>query len=528
METAPSDTPAAVIAPPSSVAGAHFASSSKQLQDSHPQGPTQGPRDLATQASWHRMHPAEFSLPVSVQLCLLSPPAAQCCYPCGGSQVKSGQQDKAPATARDRQGKASQRTKGKVPGGLGLPKLKVAKSLPTGYWQSVVGPGPVWLSVSVTLCLPYCTTSGSMAFLTETHCHLAQSDRQMEPPHQHYPPSATSISMRLCSKSSQPTRSLHRILGCPASHRHRTPVPHLTTTAFDFDLVNLDRQSPAFCQSPSVPRPFIPCAWLYSNPRTAINPGVRTSHLLDLRYILAGPDPVSPAQNRYLTSGPGRPGRPVTFANHPPGPGFGVTTFSSSSSQTPRRLLCPLASQPASQPTRQGTLRRRWMYTVCATDAFDAVLLHHNHRQPTPPPLPFSTSPSESRRLRRQLPSALGFPLTDRKHSHFPPSRTLSPPVRRQSVSVCEPPNRPADWDSTIKPSDFDGAGVYSVPSVPLPLVPPANRLHRHHYRRQLLVLTLTLAPGPDCGPGPGLPARPCVHPRPSRTAYPSARFECH
>lgn len=62
METAPSDTPAAVIAPPSSVAGAHFASSSKQLQDSHPQGPTQGPRDLATQASWHRMHPAEFSL----------------------------------------------------------------------------------------------------------------------------------------------------------------------------------------------------------------------------------------------------------------------------------------------------------------------------------------------------------------------------------------------------------------------------------------------------------------------------------
>lgn len=92
----------------------------------------------------------------------------------------SGQQDKAPATARDRQGKASQPTKGKVPGGLGLPKLKVAKSLPTGYWQSVVGPGPVWLSVSVTLCLPYCTTSGSMAFLTETHCHLAQSDRQME------------------------------------------------------------------------------------------------------------------------------------------------------------------------------------------------------------------------------------------------------------------------------------------------------------------------------------------------------------
>ncbi|KAH9227050.1 hypothetical protein K456DRAFT_58228 [Colletotrichum gloeosporioides 23] len=62
METAPSDTSAAVIAPPSSVARAHFASSSKQLQDSHPQGPTQGPRDLATQASWHRMHPAEFSL----------------------------------------------------------------------------------------------------------------------------------------------------------------------------------------------------------------------------------------------------------------------------------------------------------------------------------------------------------------------------------------------------------------------------------------------------------------------------------
>ncbi|KAE9582429.1 hypothetical protein CGMCC3_g1618 [Colletotrichum fructicola] len=156
--------------------------------------------------------------------------------------------------------------------------------------------------------------------------------------------------MRLCSKSSQPTRSLHRILGCPASHSHRTPVPHLTTTAFDFDLVNLDRPPPAFCQSPSVPRPFIPCAWLYSNPRTAINPGVRTSHLLDLRYILAGPDPVSPAQNRYLTSGPGRPGRPVTFANHPPGPGLGVTTFSSSSSQTPRRLLCPLASQPANPP----------------------------------------------------------------------------------------------------------------------------------------------------------------------------------
>ncbi|KAK1837826.1 hypothetical protein CCHR01_19549 [Colletotrichum chrysophilum] len=39
METAPSDTSAAVIAPPSSVARAHFASSSKQLQDSHPQEP---------------------------------------------------------------------------------------------------------------------------------------------------------------------------------------------------------------------------------------------------------------------------------------------------------------------------------------------------------------------------------------------------------------------------------------------------------------------------------------------------------
>ncbi|KAK2774235.1 hypothetical protein CKAH01_13200 [Colletotrichum kahawae] len=58
METTPSDTSAAVISPPSPVARAHFASSSKQLLDSH----LLGPWDLATQASWHRMHPAEYSL----------------------------------------------------------------------------------------------------------------------------------------------------------------------------------------------------------------------------------------------------------------------------------------------------------------------------------------------------------------------------------------------------------------------------------------------------------------------------------
>ncbi|KAK1837827.1 hypothetical protein CCHR01_19550 [Colletotrichum chrysophilum] len=252
--------------------------------------------------------------------------------------------------------------------------------------------------------------------------------------------------MRLCSKSSQPTRSLHRILGCPASHSHRTPVPHLTTTAFDFDLVNLDRPPPAFCQSPSVPRPFIPCAWLYSNPRTAINPGVRTSHLLDLRYILAGPDPVSPAQNRYLTSGPGRPGRPVTFANHPPGPGFGVTTFSSSS-QTPRRLLCPLASQPANPPGKvlyggAGWIRSalRMPSTLSTTtttanrhppptDTTASSVFHESVRKP-----PTASTASLCPRLPAHGPQALPFshhPEHYRLPSVVSPSQSASPPTAR-------------------------------------------------------------------------------------------------